>query len=643
MKTKIIALAGMLVLSLLTSVTLAGKAVPVEEKYDDSEFGTVTSGVIKSLRNCPVGTDAFFKNVNPFISGGPGGNPGELQWDGTFVIDGTPVTLSVWWKDDNSFRYEAVGVLVTKIGAEVDSDKLIYEYASPVFKDSGLNVLQEPEVDSAAVNHLDLCLALVDTTPPVIEFVSPEDTDPPAQVLGEVTVTVTVTDPSGVDPQSVTVSVNDETFPMDCEDLSLNQTQYQCSYVWDTEGLSAGLYTITVNATDEAEPNANTATVSITVEVRRLAQCFGILGDEDFPGGEPLDDGYANGCEPTPLMNVQAPPYTEICNPDLAAGPIPEFCYISGELLKPDPSKYASAASTYGGCDACAPDYCGDITQGEYGIPDPRMVCTRNENNECTDEWTPRTPLQPLYVKDVVEGDPDLVLGKFVYGNKGCFAAAQHTRGGTSIVDLYPLWPVDIEDTLDKNEATGAVFVKTDSPAAVLPDGLVAECNVGLLSAQAGYQPIGKTLSVDRLADGAPAVTLALTEFCKNPARKATRDNGYDVASIIETDGSDDLLAFKYQRAQAQFDGLFVALDCAGPTLLTGKFSDVTSPVNQAKAQFDNGTIAALGRAKEDLEAAAFAIKEETTWAMTSENCAGDALSRAYNLSWRMTELMDAQ
>ena len=45
------------------------------------------SGVIKSLRNCPDGTDAFFKNVNPFISGGPGGNPDELQWDGIFVID----------------------------------------------------------------------------------------------------------------------------------------------------------------------------------------------------------------------------------------------------------------------------------------------------------------------------------------------------------------------------------------------------------------------------------------------------------------------------------------------------------------------------------------------------------------------------
>ena len=85
------------------------------------------------------------------------------------------------------------------------------------------------------------------------------------------------------------------------------------------------------------------------------------------------------------------------------------------------------------------------------------------------------------------------------------------------------------------------------------------------------------------------------------------------------------------------------ALDCARPTLLEGKFSDVTSPVNQAKAQFDNGTIAALDRAIVDLEAAALALREETTWDMTPENCAGDALARINNLIWRAKDLIVAQ
>ena len=122
-----------------------------------------------------------------------------------------------------------------------------------------------------------------------------------------------------------------------------------------------------------------------------------------------------------------------------------------------------------------------------------------------------------------------------------------------------------------------------------------------------------------------------------------TRDNGLDVANIIETDGSADPVTFKYQMAQAQFDALFTALECAEPTFLRGKvkFSDVSSPINQAKAQFDNGTIAALERAKDDLGVAALAIREGN-WVVTSENCAGDALARTENLKWRMTDILAA-
>lgn len=473
----------------------------------------------------------------------------------------------------------------------------------------------------------------LDNTGPVVTISAPVDG---SEVSGTVDVTASVTDNVAVNPGLVTASVYPAGDPSSAENLGPGSPAGGDVYtwMWETELLPAGPYTIEVSA---ADTSGNTGSDSVTIELLKLlADCFGLLDAEDFPGGPDVDP-YPNGCKPTPLMNVQAPPYTEICNPDLATGPIPEFCYLSGELLNPDPGKYLAAANKYGGCDACAPDYCG-----AHGIPDPRMVCTRDVNGACTDEWQPRTPLQPLFVADVAEGNPDLVLGKFVYGNKGCFAAAQHTRGGASIVDLYPAWPIDIVGT-DPNEATGAIFVKTDFPAAVVPPGLVAQCDAGLLAAQTGYQPIGKFQSVDRLADGTPAVTLAATENCVNPPRKATRDNGYDVANIIETDGSGDLLAFSYQRAQAQFDGLFTALDCARPTLLTGKFSDVSSPVNQAKAQFDNGTTQALERAIVDLHAAGLAIREQTTWDMTPENCAGDALARIYNLSWRVAKLLEAQ
>ena len=637
----VFALAGMLVASLLASAALAQKTDPAL-KYAPSDPGGIVpkSGVIKSLRDCPVGTDAFFKNVSPFISGGPGGAE-EYFWEGVFPVDGSEVTLNVFWKDDNSYRFQAFGGVVWAIGPEIDSDKLIYESDPPVFADGGHNVLLSGD-DSAAVNHLDVCLSLVDTTPPVIEFIEPLDGD---TVSGTVTVIVTATDESGVD---VTVSVNDGTpVPMTCT-LEADD-QYRCTYDWLTtepgEELPAGTYTITVEAKDGAEPVQNTTTATITVElVNSLTDCFGILGPEDF-GGDPDPDGFANGCEPTPLANVQAPPDTGICNVQIP----PSQCFLAGRQLKPNPDEYATAASTYGfvgRCDSCALDYCGNIAQGQYGIPDPRMYCDGTldlQTGECKDnlgdeaKWIPVEPLVPLFVKDVAEGDPELVLGKYVYGYKGCFAGSQHVRGGTSIVDLYDYWPQD--------PATGLVFIKTHRPANVIPPDLVAACNFGEAdAAQAGYQPILKNQSVDRLEDGTtPAITLAATQKCVNPPRTLSRDNGIDVSNIIETDGSDDPLAFKYQMAQMQFDALYAALDCAEPTFLRGriKFSDVSSPINQAQAQFSNGSIAALERARDDLQDAALAIRE-ANWDVTAENCAGDALARTENLAWRMTDLIAA-
>jgi hypothetical protein len=629
----------MLVLCLQTPVALAQKTDP-SVNYFDSDNGIVSSGVLKSLRDCPLGTDAYFKNVNPFISGGPGGEPGELRFDGTFIVDGSEVRLSVFWKDDNSFRFAFdpdFPAIMYAVGPEVDNDKLIYTYPVPVFEDAGLNVRRDG-TDSADVNHLDLCMSLVDSTDPLIEFISPPSPLPGDAVSGTVTVKVRVTDDSGVG--SVTASVYPTGDPASATPLEPVPTDEDDIYMWTWNAvepveLASGSYTIAVTATDQAVPATNTATVEVSVElVNSLTSCFGILGNEDFPGGDPTQDGYGNGCQPTPLVNVQAPPDSDVCN---VQDP-PAICYLAGTQLKPDPSKYAAAAAKYNGCDACAPNYCGDIAQEEYGIPDPRMQCTEFDAlGNCTGDWIPKTPLQPLAVTDVVEGTTELVLGKHVYGSNGCFAASQHVRGGTSIADLYNFWPDD--------PPTGLVFIKTHTPAAVIPPGLVTACNYGeLTAAQAGYQPVNKVLSVDTLEDGTTfAITLVATQKCVNPARTLTRDNGIDVSNLIETDGSGDPVAFKYQMAQLQFDALFAALECAEPTFNRGrvKFSDVTSPVNQAKAQFDNGTIAALERARDDLQDAALAIRTGD-WDVTSDNCAGDALARTENLAWRMTDILAA-
>lgn len=645
----VVALTGLLLMSFLTSAALGAERTI--EDYGHSSNGFFPEvGNLKNQRACPAGTK-FFKNVGPGLTNGSGA--GSIGTPLEFVIDGETVTMSISWDSNNSFGFTLTGGVAHIVGVTSDTNNLLYDYVNfytavnnvvsgttntPVFSDGDLNKI----MDAADVNHLDLCLAPVDTTKPVITFVSPEDTTPPSQVSGEVIVIVTVSDESGVDPQSVTVAVNDGTpIRMDCEPLS--QNQYQCEYVWDTESLPVGLYELTVSAADEAVPVANIATVSVEVDVvKLLTECFGILGDEDFPGGDPNNDGYANGCNPTGQVNVQAPPDTDVCNVDNP----PAFCFISGNKLKADsrlnsdvPGERAAIiselTSLYGGCDACVvPGYCGP-----QGIPDPRMV------KDSFGNWEPRE-LVPLTIAHVAEGSPEGVLGKYVYGYKGCFAAVQHIRGG-ELFQLYPDWPQDDPNTVE-DEATGLVFVKTHDPDTAISPGPVALCsNLGQQDvSQAGYQPIGKTQSVDTLEDGTTAaITLAATQACQNPPRTLSRDNGIDVSNIIETDGSGNPVAFKYQRAQAQFDALFVALNCAEPTFLRrgkSRFSKVSSPINQAKAQFDNGTIAALGRARDDLNDAADAIRT-SNWDVTSDNCAGDALARTENLAWRMTDLIAAQ
>ena len=400
----------------------------------------------------------------------------------------------------------------------------------------------------------------------------------------------------------------------------------------------AGPYTIEVSA---ADTSGNTGTDSVDVElIKLLSDCFGTLGDEDFEGDPEPETGFT-GCRLTDLANVQAPPDTAVCD---VQDP-PAECFIAGKLLKPDPGKVADLASQ--GCDACVPNYCG-----EYGFPDPRMEQLVNGR------WVPQQPLTELVVFQELGGAPApdslppgstpataLVLDKYTYGFEGCFVVAQHVKGAFLDI-LYPFWP--------QNPATGLVFIKTHFPEDVLPVDQVAKCygaggNFDLQDAGgAGYVPLDQLLTVEdeRTEDGIGTVFVA-TQKCVNPARTLTRNNGFDVSNIVETAGIDfasnpeEVLDFKYQLADMKFDALFTALANAQPTLLTGKFSDVSSPVNQAKSQFLNRKRQSLTRAIRDLEEAADAIRTKTTWLVTEANWPGDALARIENLIWRIKMLRE--
>jgi hypothetical protein len=249
-------------------------------------------------------------------------------------------------------------------------------------------------------------------------------------------------------------------------------------------------------------------------------------------------------------------------------------------------------------------------------------------------------PLAPLVIshvaKDGPEGPVPGTLGENVYGYKGCFIASRLQRGGP-LTSQYTAWP--------SNPPTGLVWTLTYSLKESLNQDVIVDCNLGgQFASQGGYQPIGKNDSVDTTSTGLPAVVLAATQDCQNPPRTLTRDNGVDVGNVYETDGLGDFVAFKFQQAQGQFDAIQgPALTCAEGNYIKGKvkLSDVTSPINQAKAQFSNGTVPALIRAYEDLQDAACAIRA-AKWEVTAENCPGDLLSRVENTAYRMKDLVAA-
>ena len=370
MKKRLFTLAGMLGLSLLTSVTLAGKPGQDPLVYLPSEKGVQPiSGVIKK---CTAGT--LFKNVDPFISGGnPDPSDFPILRAESFLVDGSEVELIVAWNQDNSFSYafaESKEGLMWEIGVENNSDKIIYKNddpdnpnnQGPLTSDSGLNKVANGVSDKA--NHIDICISPLDTTPPGIVFESPRGGD---TVSGDsVTVTVLVTDEeSGLATDAngnelVFLSVDDgvtEDVQMTCTAVREGtEGQFRCTYDWSTLGLAAGTYTLSVTATDGAVPDQNPWTESIKVEFQfSLADCFGDLDDGDFLPSEP------QGCNPTLQLNLQAP----------FGANEPETKYIFGEVIQATDSAKLNVRD-------CGPD----------ALPDPRMEYNVDQNRwEPNPDW----------------------------------------------------------------------------------------------------------------------------------------------------------------------------------------------------------------------------------------------------------------
>ena len=493
----------------------------------------------------------------------------------------------------------------------------------------------------------------LDNEAPEVTIDSPENTTPPAQVSGEISVVATVTDvDSGVDQSSVTATVYQDNVVIEVLDLDPGNPPAMDVYtwLWGTEPLSSGLYTIEVSAADTLG-NTTEPPASVTVEVVKLfSDCFGTLGAEDFAEdpSEP-DTQLAGGCKPTPLVRLQTSQFTQNCagdNPDY-------FCFLSGTLLKPHPD-HATA-------------HCGI-----YGFRDPRMIMIEGPSPLYpVGRWIPneRRPyhvfvesgihpdLEAGVLAEVQAAYPDgfvaptslddaLVLDENTYCANGCCAFSQHVKGyetevlgappaGTQLNVLYPEWPLN-----------ALAFIKVHFPLLVLDDeDLVAKCydrgtNPDLQNTSgAGYQPLFQT------ADDSGFMTV-LTQECVNPARTLTRNNGFDGSNIIVStaepyidagDAPVDVLTFMYQQNEDDFLRLFATLDVVerDGLVLTGNFRrDVRSPVNQAKRRFDNFNANSLQKSIDALKEAEDGIRTKTTYLVTEANAPGEALSLISHLIW---------
>lgn len=634
-KRTLFLLTGMPVMGLFASAALAGDAdLPLDTAYASPVEGVT----LKNQNDCPAGR--FYKNQFPSLTNGTPGGSTTIVFD----VDGKAVPMTVTWAGDNSFFFDLDGGIAYAVGVTVDTNNFLYLYGPPVVGDAGMNDYPG-DIIAQDVNHLDLCLGTLDTEFPVVSITYPQDggTAP----IGTITVTATVTDNEGLSSVTASVEGGSLTDPIDLGEGTLSDTvPNQYEWTWIATDLLPDFYKLTVTATDTATATATT-TANTTIAVSNFeliitaASCVGFRLPDDPDEGE--------GCNPTGAVNIQVPPVNNFNDgPDGCDARNGEICTITGDLLKPDSDKVGMHPGTLG-CPACA-------SCPVDSFPDPRM------EEDADGNWVP-ADFRPLDVffelglsADSPQFDPGtLILNEYTFGFP-CIVIAKHNKNFPLNVG-FPFWPNQDDPNTPEDEATGVVFAKTLFPErVVLPPDLRPECydqlgNANLQEAnQGGYSTTDKGL----MFGGTAAV---LTDACFNPARDMTRGKSFDISGIVEHGGipfdMNDaasgyaVLDFKFERAQSAFDALFFAIDNAdaavdefgAPCLRSGKISDVTRRANQARSQFNKFNVTTLGRALEDLGILVDVVRSQQDWCVIEENHAGDILSQAYGLLWRIEQI----
>ena len=302
MKRALLALAGLPVLGLFTSVALADLSQPPNNSGNGI---TPVLGEIKNRAQCDGA--AFFKNEFPSLTNGsPGGSTSK-----NFTVDGQTVSVTVTWDAFNSFGFSVTGGYAKKVGVTVDRNDFVYDYsASPLdgVADTLLNYYEVGGTQLMAddVNHLDLCLETLDSVAPVVgdiivmPVIDDNGTDP-ATVTGPITIMTSISDESEQSVMIEIFQIVDGTEVSIDTSLILGPTEDDCDpvapgctkYTWsiDTGQLDDGVYTIRITSEDQSLLGlSNFKTKEIEV-ITALEGC--LEGEDAIPGGE---DGIG-GCE----------------------------------------------------------------------------------------------------------------------------------------------------------------------------------------------------------------------------------------------------------------------------------------------------------------------------------------------------------
>lgn len=326
MKSPLFTMAGLPAMALLTTAAFAAE-IPIEQ-IDVSANGTpAMAGELKNQNACPDGT--YLKNFLPGLTNGTNGGSTTVP----IVVDGKAVDMTIEWGPlperadppraalpENSFGFSLEGesAYALEFGVTTNTNNFTYDYRgplAPVQSDSNLNKLIDELLDAgeviADVNHLDLCLAGLDSDEPEVG-IRVEPTIDGTTVSGIISIIATVTDESPVNV-SISITSTDGTVTVDPSLIEQQPTSGN-EYTWtlDTGRIPVGGYVIAVTAIDTSILlNFVTEQKNIFV-VRTFENCF--EGNDAIPTGEDGEGGCPEAGVtleyPEALRNEELPPLT---------------------------------------------------------------------------------------------------------------------------------------------------------------------------------------------------------------------------------------------------------------------------------------------------------------------------------------------